>query len=219
MRVVLYQSKISPPCCKIRFLLAFYEVPYTAVEGKKPGSDYAKIPVLDVGERQINDSFIIVKSLAPILQGRPLTDDELEIERQVTYGLMVAAEKHTAGSLQDLCACASLMGGRLGCLLRSTACCVCCIGPRKIGEGKELRSIQAYGDMLREQLGSGLFLGGGDRASVLDASVFGVLEPFARAGSSCVDVLLGPQGDALRSWHCRMQAASSHVDIFRAPAA
>eukprot|EP00443_Scrippsiella_acuminata_P048458 CAMPEP_0115187690 /NCGR_PEP_ID=MMETSP0270-20121206/10623_1 /TAXON_ID=71861 /ORGANISM="Scrippsiella trochoidea, Strain CCMP3099" /LENGTH=255 /DNA_ID=CAMNT_0002600845 /DNA_START=62 /DNA_END=829 /DNA_ORIENTATION=+ len=214
MQVTLYSGKISPPCCKIRFLLEFYQVPHTLVDGKKPGSTYQKIPVLDIGDRQINDSFIIVKSLAPILQGRPLTLDELEIERQVTFGLMVAAEKQTASSIQELCSCGALLGGCMGCLLRSSSCALSCVAPRKIGAGKDLRSMQEYGDMLREHIGAGSFMGGGDKPSVLDVSVFGVLEPFNRAGCSCIDDLLGDSGNALRSWHNRMRAATAEVNIF-----
>ena len=60
------------------------------MKGKKPGSEYKKIPVVDIGPNvQINDSFIVVKTLAPILQGRPLTDEELQLEEMNTYGVMV----------------------------------------------------------------------------------------------------------------------------------
>jgi glutathione S-transferase len=214
-RLTLYQSKISPPCCKIRFLLAFYEVPFKTVLGPKPNSDYKKIPVLDIGDRiQVNDSFIIAKSLSPILQGRPLKGDELEIEWEVTYGLMPALEVHAAGSISDLCACAALLGGTMGCALRTFACSLCCAAPRKISEGKDLRTVPEYGDMLRDRL-NGFSFFGGDSPNVLDVSAYGVLEPFARVQSSCVDCLLGPPGDVLREWHNRMKDKSKHVDIFQ----
>mmetsp|Transcript_3288 Transcript_3288/g.10064 ORF Transcript_3288/g.10064 Transcript_3288/m.10064 type:complete len:256 (-) Transcript_3288:105-872(-) len=218
MQLTLYQSKISPPCCKLRFLLQYYKVPFRVVDGKKPGSTYTKIPVLDIADRQINDSFIIVKSLAPILQGRPLTQDEEEVERQVTFGLMIAAEKRTAGSVKELCACGALLGGVLGCFLRAGSCVICCVGPRKIGAGKQLKSMKEYGDMLRDHLASGEFLGGGSRPSVLDVSVFGVLSPFARVEAICIDELLGHEGDPLRAWYDRMRSATAGVDIFADPA-
>ena len=34
-------------------LLDFYGVPYTLKMGKKPDSDYNKVPVLDIGEHQV----------------------------------------------------------------------------------------------------------------------------------------------------------------------
>ena len=69
--VKLYGMYISPPCVKVRVILdhykvlvyvksptltGFQQVKYTRVDGKKPGSEYKKIPVLDVGDQQINDS-------------------------------------------------------------------------------------------------------------------------------------------------------------------
>ena len=42
---------------------------------------------------QINDSFIITKTLAPILFGDALSPAELELEELVTYGLMLAFER------------------------------------------------------------------------------------------------------------------------------
>jgi hypothetical protein len=84
--ITLYQAAISPPCVKIRAVFAFYKVPFTKHNGKKPNSPYKKIPVVDIGKdgHQINDSFIIVKSLAPILQGRPLTEEEIQLEEMNT---------------------------------------------------------------------------------------------------------------------------------------
>jgi len=215
MRVVLYQNKISPPCCKIRMLLRYYGVPFQTVEGRKPESGYKNIPVLDIGDRQINDSVVIVRSLAPVLQGRPLTGDELEIERLITSGLMVALERDVAGSVQDLCACADLLGGCFGCVLRSSACCICCcVGPRRIGAGREVLSIREYGDALREHLGGGEFLGGGEKPSVIDLSLFGLLEPFVRASCSCMAKLFGGPENRLAEWHARMRQATSDIDIF-----
>jgi len=41
---------------------------------------------------QINDSFIIVKQLNKILYGAELTEEEVEFEYQMTFGLMLALE-------------------------------------------------------------------------------------------------------------------------------
>mmetsp|Transcript_29136 Transcript_29136/g.63262 ORF Transcript_29136/g.63262 Transcript_29136/m.63262 type:complete len:247 (-) Transcript_29136:641-1381(-) len=216
MPVTLYSGKTSPPSCKLRLLLKYYEVPFTVKNGKKPGSAYQKFPVLDIGDRQINDSFIIAKSLAPILQGRPYTPEELEIEREMTFGLMVAGEMRTAGSCKELCACGALLGGKIGCFLRCCSCALCCFAPGIIGKNQQLKSVQGYGDMLRDHLGSNQFLGGGDKPSALDLSVFGMLQPFARIGAAWIEDLLGPHGDALSQWYDRMEGATSHIDIFKA---
>jgi len=129
---------------------------------------------------------------------------------------MVAGEQRSSGSCKELCACGGLIGGGLGCFLRSVSCVLCCVAPGIVGKGKQLKSIQAYGEMLRSHLGSNQFLGGGDKPSVLDVSVFGVLQPFAKISAAWFDDLLGPMDDPLNKWYDRMENATSHIDIFKA---
>ena len=50
------------------------------------------MPVLLLNDRQINDSYIMVKNLSPILHDHVMTDDELLFEEEMTYGLMIALE-------------------------------------------------------------------------------------------------------------------------------
>lgn len=212
MPVTLYGAKISPPCCKLRFLLKYYKVPFTSLDGKKPGSEYTKIPVLDIGDRQINDSYIIVKNLAPILQGRPLTPEEVELEKTVTFGLMIELERVTGSSTCALFSCAGLMGGGMGCCLRIAAPCIaCCIGPN-IGKDKGLKSLGEYQEMLVKHL-KGDFFGGSD-PGVLDASIYGVLMPFDAAHVPAVESLLGDLGAPLQAWHQRMTAKAAGIEIF-----
>eukprot|EP00747_Dinoflagellata_sp_TGD_P184735 gnl/TRDRNA2_/TRDRNA2_40644_c0_seq1.p2 gnl/TRDRNA2_/TRDRNA2_40644_c0~~gnl/TRDRNA2_/TRDRNA2_40644_c0_seq1.p2 ORF type:complete len:247 (+),score=54.07 gnl/TRDRNA2_/TRDRNA2_40644_c0_seq1:92-832(+) len=213
MPVTLYGMKISPPCCKIRFLLTYYKVPFAHVQGQKPGTDYKKIPVLDIADRQINDSFIMVKSLAPILQGRPLREEELDLEKQVAFGLMVALEREAAGSISDMWGCGGLMGGGSGCVLRAAAPCIVCCVSRSIGKDRPLLSLREYADLLRMHLGASSFFGGGE-PSIVDVSLFGTLLAFVRAGNSCVERLFGPSDDKLRAWHTRMQKRCEDIDIF-----
>merc|ERR1711934_266721 len=64
--VSFYGVAASPPCCKIRVYLHHGKIPFTFEVGtNKPGSDYKKMPVLQVGNRQVNDSWIILKNLIP----------------------------------------------------------------------------------------------------------------------------------------------------------
>jgi len=217
-KITLYQYRISPPCCKMRFLLDFYKVPYTVVDGKKPDSEYAKVPVLDIGDklggsvRQINDSYNMVKVLAPILQGRPLTDDELELESEVTYGLMISMEKATSGNCKELCACGTLLGDCSGCLLSFFSICICCLGPRKFPTS--LQSIKVYGQILQDHLGAGQYFGGGEEPSIIDCSVYGLLQPWDKVQSVGLAELLGSENDPLHAWHERMRAVSPHVNIW-----
>jgi len=87
--VVFYGSAASPPCSKIRTYLKYYGVPYTFKVGtSKPGSSYTKMPVLDVGSRQVNDSYIILENLI-----RCCTNDfNAEWEEKITFSLQLSVE-------------------------------------------------------------------------------------------------------------------------------
>lgn len=209
-KVVLYGASVSPPCCKIRFMLNYYGVPFESKNGKKPDSDYTKIPVLDIGDRQINDSYIVVKNLAPILQGRRLTEQEEKLEKKITFELMIALERDCASSVRDLCGCASLAGGMTGCGLAAIAPIVaCCIGPN-IGKDKGLVGLEDYNSYLTTELGTKPFFGGSE-PTVIDVSMFGVMVPFEASGSSALKVLLGGTGTPLSKWFESMHEKSSGV--------
>jgi glutathione S-transferase len=212
--VTLYGRKISPPCCKIRFILKYYGIPFTEVEGPKPRSDYSKVPVLDIGEWQLNDSHIMVKNLAPILQGRPFTAEEEALERLSTYNLMIALEKATLSSTVDVCRCAYLAGGRMCCMLGICApVLACCVGPR-IGHGRaDLRGVAEYHTILRNKLGDKPFFGGKE-PTVADVALFGVLVPFDATKASCMVELLGDINDPVHMWHERMVEKTLGINIF-----
>eukprot|EP00466_Bigelowiella_natans_P010054 jgi/Bigna1/90335/estExt_fgenesh1_pg.C_670092 len=89
---VVYNMKVSPPCCKIRAIFHHYGIKFTVVEGAKKDSEYKKVPVVVINGRQINDSHIIVKNLASILDGKPLSQEELKVEETFTFGAMIALE-------------------------------------------------------------------------------------------------------------------------------
>lgn len=209
--IIYYGAKVSPPCCKIRFLLKFYGVSFEEKNGPKPGSEYKKIPVLDVGDRQINDSYIIVKSLSPILAGRPLTKEEIDFDHLITFGVMLALEKHTASSVRNLCRCAGLIGGGMGCgLALFSPFVACCVAP-SIGRDKNIKTLPEYGQEVLKFLGSKDFFGG-QAPSINDVALFGMLVPFV-AATDTADALLGEIGSPLRAWHDRMDGRCHGINI------
>jgi len=87
--VIFYGVDGSPPSTKIRTYLTYYGIPFERKSGGgKPGSDYKKMPVLDVASRQVNDSAVIIKFLVPALAG---SFDE-EFEKEVTYKFQPSIE-------------------------------------------------------------------------------------------------------------------------------
>lgn len=200
--VVLYQGKMSPPCCKIRAVLNYYRVPYRIVEGKMPDSDYKKIPVLLVNDHQINDSFIMVKSLAPVLGAEKLSPELLAVENMNTYHLMVALEAEVADSVSDLCLCSCFMGGFLGCGLCLVAPCIPVLG---ISDGirkktENLFSIEQCAQRILNTMNGQTFIHG-SKPGIVDVSLYGMLEPFVQTKVSVANKLLSL---GLTPWHNRM---------------
>ena len=78
--VILYGSVSSPPCTKIMSILTYHSIQYKLISSLKKDSEYKKVPVLMLNGRQINDSFIIVRNLAKIVDGRELTYEEVIFE-------------------------------------------------------------------------------------------------------------------------------------------
>ncbi|GAB5353883.1 hypothetical protein AAMO2058_000072400 [Amorphochlora amoebiformis] len=199
--VVLHSHYISPPSAKIRVILNHYGVPYTVINGVKKDSKYKKIPVILLNGRQINDSHIIVKNLAPILDGKQLTKELIEIEDIFTYGAMISLEADTAGNCSDLCKCACLVGGCVGCLLCSLSCFLCCFGKKIVIGKKDIKSVSAYGAILAEKLNGKPFFHGSE-PGIVDVSIYGGLMSFIKAGNHSSEVFLE---SGMRPWYSRMK--------------
>lgn len=221
--IKLYGQKISPPCAKIRYIMEFYAIPYTNMGGQnKKGSPYKKMPVLDIGDRQINDSYIIVKNLSPICAGAPMTPKQLELERMSTFELMIALEKATMNSA-DLRACGAFAGPPFSLIF---GCCAPCLvtavgaagkGPGADGFGggpepkPELKTLDEYNQIYTNELGGKAFFGGA-QPSITDVSLAGLCSSFAEAGTSSLDSFLGDVGSPLQAWHDRMSGYGVSID-------
>jgi hypothetical protein len=178
--VKLYNTPISPPSSKLRTILAYYKIKFENIHGPKPGSEYKKVPILELNGRQINDSFICVKNLAKIVDGKELSDRLLAVEEMATFGLMIEMEHAVARSCHDLCTCGCLLGGCQGALLSMFACCLCCAVDIK--KGRELKTTAEYSKLMKEALGSAKFFHG-KVPGIVDISVYGLLKPFALANT------------------------------------
>ena len=185
--VTLYGMKVSPPCCKVRAILKHYDIKFTEVATmKREGSDYKKVPVLTIGEKQVNDSFIIIQILAQILENAPMSEREKEIEKTTTKGLMLALEVSVMDSTTSIQQCAPHMTDNV-CLqgmIWTVACCVPCCGLSSRIKSKfpDLKSLSAYGHLYAKELGNNPFFHG-EQFGVIDCSIYGCLEPFAAAGN------------------------------------
>ena len=175
------------------------------VQGKKPDSEYKKVPVVVIHNRQINDSYIVVKSLAHILDGAPLTKELIEIEEMTTYGLMVALEADVASDCSSLVACAPHFGCCICALVTSCSCIICCVAPGVFRKrNPEMQSLDYYSKTYTTGLGAKQYFHG-DKPGIVDVSICGVLAPFIKGGrSNTIKKFLGTTGP-LSDWFNRMK--------------
>lgn len=105
----LYHFSYSMPSVKVRALLNFYQVPFESVTTQphqkrdEIDNSYGKVPKLLITSPvnvQINDSAVIVRTLAPLLTGgEALTPEQVELEKLNNIsGFLGALEKESFGS-------------------------------------------------------------------------------------------------------------------------
>jgi len=201
--VVLYQQELSPPCAKIRAFLKYYKVPFKTVAGRHPTSDYKKIPVLECNGRQINDSHVILTSLAPVLSGSPISDEERTWEKKLTFEFLPAFEVELAGDGDDISdlfgfgdgwqralvgLLAPLLEGLLGSIFKSRY------------PNMELPSSR-YGVEFRKALADRPFFHG-ENPGPVDLSLYGTYAAFSEKRCRTADRFL--QASDLQDWHSRM---------------
>jgi len=95
--IVVHGPAFSHATTKLRTFLTFAKVPYrheqhlkAKPQGIKPGSAYTKVPVIDVAGRQINDSWIILQNLLPVLG----IEIDKKWEERITFELDTTFKLH-----------------------------------------------------------------------------------------------------------------------------
>ena len=226
-RLTLHDMKASPPCIKIRALFALHGIVYESVYERAPGA-YTKRPVLKIqmggeGEitKQINDSHVILQCLAPILDGRPLSPEEVELERFVTKELMISFEARAFSTGVDLHKFALVEGyGSLPAsslwmpLVRDVLSFKYHQSMSK-SHPEALKSTpaaltQRLADALKDQS----FFAGAD-PGVVDCCVYGALAPFIEGRMAfAISALREAPDGTLQAWYDRMAAKVSSTTLF-----
>ena len=209
---------MSPPCIKIRTILQYHNVQYKKIGGKKKDSEYKKIPVLLLNGIQINDSFIMVKNLAPILDGKALTEEEVKFEEEMSYGLMAALDSQIMGDGSQI---SNLIGKAkkpaLTCCLGVCCCnCLCCRGymSRNVlkKNGLENNSTDKFINMINERLDKSGFLQG-DEIGILDLSLYGVTYMFAAKPVVASFQAMLDKSPKFAQWWLKMNQTVGEIDI------
>jgi hypothetical protein len=231
-KIVLYGTHASPATCKTRALLNLAGVDYERRFGKHPTSDYRKFPVVIIEHtttdgteattttHQINDSHIIFKNLAPILfEGYILTQDDVDLEREATFGLMLACEKEAFGDVDSMKQWAATAGivGMSGVLVRNLApLSLAKRGAEKIATNHPaLKTPLEYCTAIFQAalLKRGTkFFHGDDVPGPLDASIYGSMAVWAPGGDNTMLFMREAlEESGLAQWYDEVSKAIPHM--------
>lgn len=217
--VTLFGNLPSPSNFRLRYIMKFYGIPFTVVEAPYAKVDktweYKKMPVLRIGKKEdvaeankkgdvekgriINDGYVAINALAPACQGRPLTDEEIKVEKYFTFGMQynlffgaVKAGKFgppNPGQVFPHCNCCNkcCLNCCFGCCCPYCifpCCCnyMCCSGGKIEGILKGNAALLEDGDYIK--LKSDSFVAGGKKL----AEMLGDKEFFAGGELGLVDV-------------------------------
>ena len=179
-------------------------------------SSYKKVPQCVVDGKHVTDSPEIFRQLFPRLSGREISPAEAAIERNViTYGLMPALQIMMFQDRTSISRFMALATRDMGPVLNAAATLGAFIaGPALPLAARTRRAYPGLQDagvycaelarLLGPAAGGGPYLLGAQTPGALDISLWGTLEPFARARCP---VFPGPLASAgLCGWHSRMAA-------------
>lgn len=99
--ITLYQYEVCPFCCKVKAFLDYHKIPYEAVEvnpltkGELKWSQYKKVPVITLGDEQLNDSSFIITKLAEKI-------DEWKSEQQTKTSWFKKTDSQTSSNDDEL---------------------------------------------------------------------------------------------------------------------
>jgi len=201
-----------------------YDIPFKMVKATaKPGSHYKKIPVLDVNGRQVNDTYIILKNLVPIVSvwdlasGAPppagatlKSSFSEEWEGICSYQLGPSIEMSLSRADAVKWMRLPVGFGPPRCLPK---CCLASFLQRKIKTNIKtamttmpdrytVLPLSELGEKLKEEIGAQNFAGGSNPGQI-DISFYGVCAPFYAVGCENVTGMISECG--LQEWWNRME--------------
>lgn len=200
--LVLHQTKSSPPSNKVRGILRFYGLPFSTEQGKKPGSVYTKYPVLLVNGFQINDSYIISKTLAPILCGAPLSAELLELDEFITYTVINALLVEMTSVPSQVRKYFSTLSGLKAWIFWLMSPIFPFFAPNILR--KKMRkpgTLEEHGKTLCTALKGNLYFHGNE-PGIIDAGLYGMLGYFDNIDALGFQKLMAC---GLKEWHDRMK--------------
>lgn len=185
--------------------------------------------------RMINDGYVVVKALAPMLQGRPFTDEEVNIERYFTFGVQynlffgaIKAGKfgppHPRSVVPNsgcckVCCCNCCFGCCCPYCCFPLCCNYTCCGGGKVegllkGMGAtggvehvqlKTESFVAAGKKLAGFLGDRQFFGSDGKQGLVDVDLFGYIHYNVGVLKNPYAIAMVGAATCLQAWYDRMK--------------
>ena len=134
---------------------------------------------------QLNDSFIIVQALAPLLHGAKLSEEDLAFEKQMAYGFQSACLSNVMENGWNF---RKMVGKWFGCGAANCLTFCCCNCPcyrhhmlnkkKQAGDKNTAADIYKYLIIIEERLEKHEFLSGKE-LGILDLSLYGMTHTFS----------------------------------------
>ena len=205
--VVVHGPFLSPPVTKIRLYLLYGGIAYTQKQHLPTGirsGPYKKVPSVDIDGRQLNDSYIILKHLAPLigLELDETWEKKLVLELDCALKLQPSdadwAKMARAHLGMPGCMTSVFARKQYGPLERSQAA----KNIESSGLGHAEVDAVAFAKEFKAAMGSNPFVGG-ESAGTPDLSFYGILADFLHAKCDIADRIV--QGGELEEWLSRME--------------
>lgn len=216
--IVVHGPAFSQATMKLRTYFLFAELPYrheqhlkAKPQGMKPGSSYQKVPVVDVAGRQVNDSWIILENLLPVLGIEMEKDweDRIVLELDTTFKLHCTSTDWARLAVATIGA-PSMMKWLIGPMLRRMErkqahhnIATAGLGHR---EGDEIAFARDFKTSMR-----GAFHAGAEPGHV-DLSFYGFLAGYLYARSPIATRMVAEAG--LEQWVAKMKAVVPLEKLF-----
>jgi glutathione S-transferase len=188
-------SRRSPVTTKLRCYLTYAKIAFVHEQhlpgGMKPGTDYQKVPVIDVKGRQVNDSAIILKYLMPVLglEFHQEWEDRLVLEVDTSLK-MHASSSDWAKLAVNTIGAPSFLTFILGPYLRRLETNQGKFNIANSGLGhKEIQELDFAKDFKAAMKGNKFFLGN-DAPGHVDLSFYGLMAGFLYADCDIANDLM-----------------------------
>ncbi|WP_370239535.1 hypothetical protein [Neptunomonas phycophila] len=207
--IVVHGPAFSHATTKLRAFLVYADLPFTHMQhlkakpqGIRPGTDYRKVPNIDVAGRQVNDSGIILKHLLPAigLEFNHEWEERIVNELDTTFKLHCTSEDWARLAVATMGA-PRFMKWLIGPMLKRLECKQARYNIKMTGLGHREGDEVKFAIDFKHSM-SGKFHNG-DTPGHVDISFYGFLAGYLHGECAIAETMINKAG--LHSWAAKMK--------------